>query len=123
METVTVARELGQEEIAELLVRSKRTGAAERVLEHVSEATRVVMTQCLREGDFDDYRAFEAERMGLLAEKTRDLLQDTVLPFCLDYVRSRFPKIRRTDFPRFGDLKILPGYFPSTDEEIISGFP
>lgn len=81
------------------------------------------MTRCLRDGDLDDYRAFEAERMAVLAEKTESLLERTVLPFCCEYVRNRFPELRGSDFPRFDALEFFPEYQPSTDGEILSGFP
>lgn len=48
MEIATPVRDPDTDEISELILRSKRAGAAERVLEHVSDVTHGVITQCLR---------------------------------------------------------------------------
>lgn len=59
--------------------------------------------------------------MDALGERVRQILLETVIPACVDYVRERFPEKSEIEFPRFDSILFAPEYTLSTEREIIEG--
>ncbi len=59
--------------------------------------------------------------MDALAERMRQMLVETVIPACVDYVRERFPEKSEVEFPRFDSILFAPEYTLSSEREICNG--
>ncbi len=59
--------------------------------------------------------------MDALGERVRQILVETVISACVDYVRHRFPEKSEVEFPRFDSILFAPEYTLSSEREIFDG--